>query len=503
MNASNPNRRYSASSRRVATPRPASQQPTYRPPSSRPTKRPSGAQSSYRAASARSAYRPSAQQPAYRSAAPRTTQHQHQHPAAYRSVAPRYAGDRSRGMGGMSLQQIKTVLAAAAIIVLVAFLGWSYLTAWRSVPVTVNGNEVQMRINSNVGEFLEANNYFDVQSGNLLSVGGNVLKEGGGERCTVSLGEGDAAEPVASGDFSSTKVDEGAVLTVSNGADTTEPYTEEATVIAPSAQMEVGGAIQFVKQWGKNGKSATWIGEESGERVDKGVVEEPQDFIVTSANVSPSDDKKYMALTFDDGPSTYTEDILSILKEKGAKATFYNLGTNAGSYPDLTKEVLAADCELASHTNAHENLPTLGAEGLRAEISTAFDTIESASGTRPQMIRAPYGAFTVNEWVRAGDLISCNVLWNIDTLDWKRPGADAITNQILSQAFNGAIALMHDGGGNREQNIEALPAIIDGLQDAGYELVTVSELMALDDTFPEDVVNGTVKMPEDAVMPTV
>lgn len=74
---------------------------------------------------------------------------------------------------------------------------------------------------------------------------------------------------------------------------------------------------------------------------------------------------------------------------------------------------------------------------------------------------------------------------------------------MLNQAFNGAIALMHDGGGNREQDIEALPAIIDGLRDAGYTLVTVSELMELDGTFPQDVVQGTVKMPEDADAPTV
>lgn len=74
---------------------------------------------------------------------------------------------------------------------------------------------------------------------------------------------------------------------------------------------------------------------------------------------------------------------------------------------------------------------------------------------------------------------------------------------VLKKAFNGAIALMHNGGGNRQQNIEALLGIIDGLHDAGCGLVTVSELMRLDGTFPEDVVKGTVKMPEDAAMPAV
>ena len=419
-----------------------------------------------------------------------------------RPAAPRRAAARPRGKSGMDPKRIQIIAAAAAGVVLVAFLGWNYVTAWRSVPVIVNGNEVQMRINSNVDELLRANDYFDTKPGNLLSVSGNVLKEGGGERCVVLLGVDASAKTIEPTDFASTQVNEGDTLTVSNGVDTTEAYTEESEAIAPGVQMERGGAIQYVKQWGKNGKRSIWTGKESGERVDKGVVEEPQDFIVGSANANPQGKKKYIALTFDDGPSKYTKDILKILKKKGAKATFYNLGVNAGSYPDLTKEILDADCELASHTNTHKNLPKLGTDDLRSEISVAFDTLETASGTRPQMIRAPYGEFSQSEWLRAGDLISCNVLWNIDTLDWQLPGADAITDRILSKAFNGAIALMHDGGGNREQNVEALPGIIDGLQDAGYELVTVSELMELDGSFPEDVVTGTVKMPEDAVMPS-
>ena len=93
------------------------------------------------------------------------------------------------------------------------------------------------------------------------------------------------------------------------------------------------------------------------------------------------------------------------------------------------------------------------------------------------------------------------MLWNIDTLDWKRPGAAAITSMVLDNAFNGAIVLMHDGGGNRAQDVEALPGIIDGLRGAGYELVTVSELMDKDDRFPDAVVEGDVAMPEGAELP--
>ena len=399
---------------------------------------------------------------------------------------------------GPSPQATKIALGAAGAVVLVLALGFFYLTAWRSFAVTVNGQEQTVRVGTSVADFLKDNDYFGVKAGRLLSVSGKVIDEQGGDRCEVSMGD----KAVAKKDFDATEVLEGSKLTVKDGKDATEPHKEEKTAVAPKAEMEVGGAIQYVKQWGEAGEKAVWKGEKSGETVDKGVTKEPKNFVIGSRTPKPKGDKKYMALTFDDGPSQYTGKILDILKEKGVKATFYNLGENSGEYPELTKRLVDEGHELASHTNKHQNLPTLNKKGLRNEISSAFKTLEKNSGEQDvQMIRAPYGAFTKTEWLRASDIISCNVLWNIDTLDWKLPGADVIRDTVLDQAGNGYIALMHDGGGNREQDIKALPGIIDGLREKGYELVTVGELMRLDGTFPEEVVNGTVKQPKGAVVP--
>ena len=82
-------------------------------------------------------------------------------------------------------------------------------------------------------------------------------------------------------------------------------------------------------------------------------------------------------------------------------------------------------------------------------------------------------------------------------------GPEAITRAVLDNAYNGAIVLMHDGGGNREQDIEALPGIIDGLRERGYRLVTVGELMKLDGRVPQEVIDGAVAMPADAAMPAL
>ncbi len=386
------------------------------------------------------------------------------------------------------------LLAGLAVVLGAGALWWFVI---RTVPVTVNAQELNVHEGVSVEQLLEDNDAFGVTAGNLVSVGGNVITEGGGARATVSVN----GEEVPADQFAQRGLMSGDELEVSDGTDVQEEYEESVESLAPGLQTDGTGAIQFVSQWGQAGEKKVWTGKQSGEKVGKEVTKEPVDMVISYINPKPKDGNKYLALTFDDGPSKYTGQILDILKEKGVHATFYNLGQNAEANAALCKRVVDEGHEMASHTNQHMNLPNESRDSLRNEISSAADRIEQASGFRPQMIRAPYGAFTTTEWARSADLISCNVLWNIDTLDWKRPGADAIKQEVLSNAYNGAIALMHDGGGDRTQDIEALPGIIDGLKEAGYKLVTVKELMKLDGRFPDDVINGTVKVPEGAVMP--
>lgn len=417
-----------------------------------------------------------------------------------RRSAANAAGAASGHAAGEGAASGKTAIIAAVLGL--AMLGVAlfscYWTMLRPLNVQVNGRDVQVRVGTSAAEFIRDNDYFGAKAGRKLSIGGNVISEDGGTRYSVAL-DGNQKTPQ---DMEGVNVVDGSSFVVSDGTDVTEGSTEKTVPLAPAVQMESGGAVQFVSQWGRAGKKVVTVGDESGEEVDKEVVGPAQDMVVASRNVKPAGGK-YIALTFDDGPSGYTPDILKILKDKGAKATFYNLGSQEANYGKYAKQLVEDGHELASHTNAHQYLPNLDANALRAEISSAADALESAAGVRPQMIRAPYGAFTLTEWGRAGDIISCNVLWNIDTLDWKRPGADAIKAAVLSNAFNGAIVLMHDGGGNRGQDVEALPGIIDGLKAAGYELVTVSELLSHDEQFPKEVVEGTVTMPKDAQLPQV
>lgn len=410
---------------------------------------------------------------------------------------------RSAHVRGGELSASRGGTAVFAIAVLAVALLCGGAAAWwlflRPVDVSVNGREVQVQVGTTVSALLKDNGYFGVKPGRLLSVGGNVLSEDGGDKASVKRG-GTGLSPSA---FDSTKLEGGEQLTVENGKDATEPSKEEQVEVKPNVEMQPGGAIQYVSQWGKTGKKVVLKGEKSGETVDKQVIEESRDMVVASRNPKPAGGK-YVALTFDDGPSRYTPQILQALKDKGAKATFFNLGNESKANPALTKQVVDSGNELGSHTNTHQNLPKLDRDALRSEITSAFDTLKSNAGLPGmQMMRAPYGAFTKVEWARSADLIGTNVIWNIDTLDWKRPGADAIRDAVVNKAYNGAIVLMHDGGGDRSQDVDALPQIIDGLRQKGFTLVTVSELMQLDGGFPEDVVKGSVQMPKDAVLPAL
>ena len=217
----------------------------------------------------------------------------------------------------------RAALIALGILLLFGF-GAGYAFFWRSVQVTVNGEGASARIGTPLDRFLEDNGYFGATPGRLLSIGGNVISEDGGTRATVTFD----GRSVSADELGSERLADGSSIEVGPGVDAEEAHTEETVEVAPQIEKQAGSAIQFVSQWGRTGKKTVWTGEVSGEKVDREVVEPAQNMVVSSLNVRPEGDGKYIALTFDDGPSGYTQRILDILKERGAKATFFNLGSH-------------------------------------------------------------------------------------------------------------------------------------------------------------------------------
>ena len=194
-----------------------------------------------------------------------------------------------------------------------------------------------------------------------------------------------------------------------------------------------------------------------------------------------------VALTFDDGPDpTWTPQLLEVLRRKRVPATFFAIGQAAEDNPDIVRAEIAEGHVVGDHTHSHPNLTTLPDWRVRYEIWRGSAAIEQATGYRPRLFRAPYGEGD-NVVDRTGDKYIGNIVrdaglypvpWNVDSVDFTRPGVDTIVNNVVSAVRGRSIVLLHDGGGDRSQTIAAVERIIDTLRDRGYVFLTVDALHA-------------------------
>lgn len=190
--------------------------------------------------------------------------------------------------------------------------------------------------------------------------------------------------------------------------------------------------------------------------------------------------RRAVALTFDDGPSQYTPEFLKVLGRMGAPATFFTVGGEFQTFGENAKQAHEAGYVIADHTFTHPQMPSLSAPEQASQIDRTASVIKQLGLPYPQLYRAPYGAYdqtTLNVLKKRNMLL---VLWDVDTEDWKKPGADAIKQAVFNHVQPGSIVLMHDGGGDRSETLAALPDIIRGLRARGYQLVTVPRLLAED-----------------------
>lgn len=167
-------------------------------------------------------------------------------------------------------------------------------------------------------------------------------------------------------------------------------------------------------------------------------------------------------LTFDDGPSPYTPSILSILDRTGSTATFFHLGVNEGGFPHADARIRAQGSKVANHTYDHPDLTTRTAAQLKWQIT---------HGPKAKCFRPPYGATDAAVRKAISHAGLRQVLWDVDTLDWTKPGVTTLAKTgRLKSISNGSIVLMHDGGGDRTQTVAALPRVIADLQARGYKI---------------------------------
>lgn len=189
-------------------------------------------------------------------------------------------------------------------------------------------------------------------------------------------------------------------------------------------------------------------------------------------------EEKLVALTFDDGPhQKHTSDVLDLLAQYNAKGTFFVVGEHADKNPELILRMYEEGHELANHTYTHPFKVTV--PQLMEEIKQTNDTIYSITGFAPTLFRPVEGQYTdaMIEAITKEGYMVVMWSWHQDTEDWKDPGVKKIVDKVLKGTKQGDVVLFHDGGGNRQQTVDALAKILPALQIEGYKFVTISELL--------------------------
>jgi peptidoglycan-N-acetylglucosamine deacetylase len=186
----------------------------------------------------------------------------------------------------------------------------------------------------------------------------------------------------------------------------------------------------------------------------------------------------YVAMTFDDGPSAkLTPKLLDLLATHHIKGTFFVIGQNVIDHPDIVQRASREGHEIGNHSWSHPYLAKMSDEAVRRELRRTDDAVKDAIGTRPTLMRPPYGSITPRQklWIHEEfgyDII----LWDVDPLDWKRPSPMTVCNRIVKETRPGSIVLSHD---IHPGTVEAMPAVLGQLEAKGFKFVTVSELIRM------------------------
>ncbi len=188
-------------------------------------------------------------------------------------------------------------------------------------------------------------------------------------------------------------------------------------------------------------------------------------------------DKK-IAISFDAAwGNEYTKSILDTLDKYNVKSTFFLVGFWVDKYPDDVKEIAKRGHDVENHSTTHPNMSQLSTEKMAEELNTTGKKIEELTGKRPTLFRPPFGDYSDNVIRTARDNGYYTIQWDVDSLDWKEFGVQPVVDRVTRNVKNGSIVLFHN---NAKYIKEYLPLVIERLQESGYEIVPISELIYKD-----------------------
>lgn len=180
----------------------------------------------------------------------------------------------------------------------------------------------------------------------------------------------------------------------------------------------------------------------------------------------PAEPGRVLYFTFDDGPSpAWTPQILNLLEDYGATATFFQIGGEAARHAALVDLIRDGGHSIGNHTWSHPDLTRLSAKEVRSQVLRTEEVIGGTTCARP-----PMGATNTHVREVFATLGKTEHLWDIDTRDWENPGSTRIVETVLANARDGAVVLLHDGGGDRSQTVTALDEVLPRLTEAGWRI---------------------------------
>lgn len=249
-----------------------------------------------------------------------------------------------------------------------------------------------------------------------------------------------------------------------------------------------GGTQQRIEQL-KAVMLTSWQQEAQAKGIAHDVPRRFQGVTIKAAKLSP--DQKIIALTFDDGPwPGTTKQVLDILQKNNIKGTFFVVGQNVKNYPDLVKRVVTDGHTIANHT-WHHWYHYMNPQTAAYEIDNTTNLIYKITGVKTSLFRPPGGMMHNGVAAYARNSKYAIIMWSSDSVDYSRPTVPRLINNIFREAKPGGIVLMHDGGGNRSQTVQALPEIISRFRKQGYKFVTIPELLEMQDKAQNLIASGT------------
>ncbi len=334
------------------------------------------------------------------------------------------------------------------------------------VTVFVNGTPLCVSAGSTVARLAAQ---AGITRGDVVSVRDRrILRSGGGQAPLIVAG-GAPVDPDA-------RVAAGDRFVMQRGQDIVEPTTVRDDAIPQPTRTVGHGAMVSLVTPGRCGVERVTVGVLSGEVVRREVIVRPEPVVLRRSSLPVR--TRVVALTFDDGPwPGQTDEVLRILEDRGVTATFFMIGRQVRAHPEIVRRVARAGHAIENHSYSHADLTRRPAHIVRREIAATNRAVEGVCGRRPRYARPPMGR--VNARIH-DEVVRCGlrpVLWTVDPQDWRddREARD-IERMVLRAVRPGAVILLHDGGGSNPAMVKALPRIIDGLRERGYEFVSLEEI---------------------------